>query len=400
MAMTREEAKLVAQAARTEEIMKAITPIGQYEAEFNRRRDAKVPRVGTGYPELDRVLTGGLVNELYIMGAETSTGKSAFLMSIAQHIAASGIDVLYYSMEMGKEELVARGISSISYEHWNDKKDKPSDQQPKRFKVADVLYWKWDNILHDYTQVPRKDYASYSSEYFKDYGDHLHIIEGSIAGGLTVRDIVQTATAFKEKTQKTPVVFVDYLQIVHPDPDEGPDRKTRMDTIVTTLKGLASQVGMPVFAISSVGRMQYGQRVSKASFKESGDTEYTGGVLCGWNWLGVTDEKNPLAQLAEKAASKVRGYRKMRFEILKFRNSEIDSRVDFKYYPAWNYFVTEGSGFSDPDVKNPTPYKPKSRILKMVNPQKDDKKSKKGVKDAKDVKDPFEGKPVVKVPEK
>lgn len=336
---------------RVDALMKAITPIGQYEEAFNAARDARLPRISTGYPELDRVLTGGLVNELYIMGAETSTGKSAFLMSIAQNIAASGIDVLYFSMEMGKEELVARGISAISYERWDDarSKGKADDQRPKQFTAAQILYWVWDNILHDYTQVPRKSYAADATEYFRRYGGHLHIIEGSVGGGLTVYDIVQMSKRFKAQSGKTPVVFIDYLQIIHPAPDDSPDRKTRMDTIVTTLKGLASQVGMPVFALSSVGRTQYGHKVSKESFKESGDVEYTGGILCGWNWLGVTNSRNPFRKFQEMQDSKIRGFRKMRFEVLKYRNAEIASKVDFCYYPAYNYFKTPEVAFVDMD---------------------------------------------------
>ena len=105
MLRTKEEMKAAAMKAedeRVDELMKAITPIGQYEEAFNAARDARLPRISTGYPELDRVLTGGLVNELYIMGAETSTGKSAFLMSISQNISPSAIDVLYFSMAIGK----------------------------------------------------------------------------------------------------------------------------------------------------------------------------------------------------------------------------------------------------------------------------------------------------------
>ena len=45
------------------------------------------PRISTGIWEFDRILNGGLSDEFYIMGAETSTGKSAFLMFIAQKIA-------------------------------------------------------------------------------------------------------------------------------------------------------------------------------------------------------------------------------------------------------------------------------------------------------------------------
>ena len=69
-----------------------------------------------------------------------------------------------------------------------------------------------------------------------------------------------------------------------------------------------------------------------------GDTEYTGGVLIGWNWSGVTDQKDKSKQNEEKVLCKKRGYRKMELGILKYRNSERDSSVHLKYYPAFNYF--------------------------------------------------------------
>ena len=339
MLRTKEEMKAAAMKAamdRYEELYKTDDiPINTAADRFKSDCEDLTPRIGTGYPELDQALNGGLANELYILGAETSTGKSAFLMSVAQNVAEQGFDVLYFSLEMGKKEFIARGTSGISFEHW------VSDSAAKRVTAADVLYWRWDKTLEDFTRVPYKAFSSYTDEYFRRYGEHLRIIEGGAGGGLTVQDIVGLCKLHKAKTGKPPVVMIDYLQIIRPDPEDRTqaDRKTKMDTTVTALKALASQVGMPVVTISSIGRTKYRHKVSKESFKESGDIEYTGGVLLGWNWLGVTDAGGDEAAV-EKKKCRDQKYRRMELDVLKYRNSEIDTGVKLFYVPAYNKFYS------------------------------------------------------------
>lgn len=180
-----------------------------------------------------------LTSELYIIAAETSTGKSAFLMTLAQN--AAGVDVPYFSLEIGKDEFIARGISKISYEHHKESKN-------GLFMTAgDILNWKYDTALNEFVRVPYSQYEKYSEEYFNRYGSHLHIIEGGI-DGLTARDIANMAAIFKKKSYRPLVVFVDYLQLIRAESDDRSqaDRKTKTDVSVTTLKCLASQIGIPV----------------------------------------------------------------------------------------------------------------------------------------------------------
>lgn len=324
-----------------EKILDTLQPIAAYKNTFISHCKESRPRISTGILSFDKILNGGLADELYILGAETSTGKSALLMSIAQNVAEFGIDVLYFALEMGRDEFIARGISAISFE---------KHQQHCRNKcvtTANILYWTYDDVLKNFSKMPLSQYEHYTDEYFRRYGCHLHIIESGLAG-LTVKEIANTAAMYKKSTGKPVVVCVDYLQIIKGDPKDRSqtDRKTKMDACVTTLKTLASQVGMPVLTVSSVGRNNYNDKINTSSFKESGDVEYTGGVLLGWDWIGVTDVKRSnLDEIdKEKAACKQRGYRKMRLSVLKYRNSERDNDVMIKYYPAYNYFV-EDPGF-------------------------------------------------------
>lgn len=94
-----------------------IEPIKNTKEQFKEYCCTERTRISTGYTNFDISLGGGLTEELYIFGAPTSTGKSAFWMSIAQNIAESETSVLYFSLEMSKREFIARGTSMITYEN-------------------------------------------------------------------------------------------------------------------------------------------------------------------------------------------------------------------------------------------------------------------------------------------
>ena len=250
--------------AHVEELMGRVQPMTGYRDTFVSHCKDFGKRISTGILGLDRALNGGLANELYIMGAETSTGKSAFMMSIAQKVAEAGTDVLYFALEMGRDEFVARGVSAISYEHSRE------DESVKPLTAANILYWTYSETLGDFAKIPYSRYGDFANEYFDRYGAHLHIVEGGTAG-LTAKDIANVSALFKKRSKGPVAVFVDYLQIIKADPEDRTqaDRKTKTDVTVITLKTLASQVGMPVFVASSVGRAAYSSKVSLASYKES-----------------------------------------------------------------------------------------------------------------------------------
>lgn len=328
---------------RLDSLMGLIQPMGEYKSIFEDHCKESGPRISTGILDFDKVLNGGLANELYIMAAETSTGKSAFLMYMAQKVAQAGTDVLYFALEMGRDEFVARGISSISFEHNREEKE-------KRMTAANILYWTYDEATRDFTKMSYSMYEKYSDEYFERYGKHLHIIESGL-DGLSIKDIANMAAIYKEQHKEPVVVFVDYMQIIKADPNDRSqtDRKTKTDVVVTTLKALASQIGMPVVTISSISRANYSGTINTSAFKESGDTEYTGGVLIGWNWRGVTDKKDEDEKNKEKEECKKRGWRKMFLDVLKYRNSERDQRVSLRYYPAYSYFEEAEADWDDYD---------------------------------------------------
>lgn len=323
-------------------IVANIQPIANLEKQFQDFSRETTQRISTGFDAMDIALNGGFANELYILGAETSIGKSALMMDMALNVAKQGIDVLYFSLEMSVEEHIARGVSMLSFlEH-------SKDHQKNAYSASDILFWTYNPEL-GFTKLSYSAYENYANEYFKTYGQHLHIIEGGI-DGFCAKDVANISARFKEHNSGRPiVVFIDYLQLLHPDRADSAqnDRKTKIDLAVVTLKSLASQVGMPVFVASSINRTGYNGQVSNQSFKESGDTEYTGGILIGWNWLGVTDTSDQEEKEKNIEESEKLGYRRMNFQILKARNSRRNHGIEIAYFPTYNHFVDEYGWWSD-----------------------------------------------------
>src|SRR5207302_2840296 len=65
--------------------------------------------IKTGYIDLDNLTAGFQKNELIIIAARPSVGKTAFALNIARHVVVEeGLPVLFVSLEQAKIELADR----------------------------------------------------------------------------------------------------------------------------------------------------------------------------------------------------------------------------------------------------------------------------------------------------
>lgn len=86
--------------------------IGKNAAKVTALQDISVedlPRIETGYEEVDRVLGGGIVpGALVLLGGDPGIGKSTLLMQVAAHVASTEGEVLYASGEESQMQLKLR----------------------------------------------------------------------------------------------------------------------------------------------------------------------------------------------------------------------------------------------------------------------------------------------------
>lgn len=106
----------LAEDAQSEDWVSADTGMDEFMAEMDKRasgaRDQFLP---TGFADLDEQLDGGMrEGELIIIGARPSMGKTALALGIGEYAAKLGKTVAMFSLEMKRQSLFERRVSSES----------------------------------------------------------------------------------------------------------------------------------------------------------------------------------------------------------------------------------------------------------------------------------------------
>ncbi|MBQ0068019.1 MAG: toprim domain-containing protein [Phascolarctobacterium sp.] len=247
----------------------------------NIENEAQGIEAKTGFEDLDANLQGGLHEGLYIIGAISSLGKTTFTLQIADQIAGTGQDVLFFSLEMSKYELIAKSLSRHSYDIARE--TKTSDGHFIARDTEQIL----NNKRYKYYTQEEKQVIKDAIKAYEAQAEHLFIYEGRYKGErLTVSHIRSIVENHVKTTGNKPVIFIDYLQILAPEDPRQTDKQAT-DTNTFELKEISRDFSIPVFAISSFNRENYLEPVSMTSFKESGAVEYSSDVLLGLQYAGM-----------------------------------------------------------------------------------------------------------------
>jgi len=305
--------------------------VGGYLPEFFKTIEnaSRAQAIPTGFTILDEALDGGLYEGLYILGALSSIGKTSICLQIADQIAQQGTDVLFFSLEMSKFELVTKSMSRLTFIDDSGRNEKGYFYARTNRQIA-----KFQTYAEREKELTLKAYNEYSG-----MRNNIFIHEG--IGDIGAKQIRESVKEHIDVTGSIPVVFIDYLQILTPYEMRATD-KQNTDKAVLELKKMSRDFKAPVFAISSFNRDNYLCPVNMASFKESGAIEYSSDVLLGLQFEGMESVKNTEGKKAESHASidemKKRDPRKVELKVLKNRNGATGQNIYFDHYPRFNYF--------------------------------------------------------------
>lgn len=278
--------------------------------------------IPTGFASLDALLDGGLYPGLYTIGAISSLGKTTFALQIADAIAGAGHDVLIFSLEMSRHELIAKTLSRISRQE-AERPDWPGEKaRPARYYLSGG--WWADSATDEEVQDVYQ-----ALDLYAQWAERIYIVEGD--GLLDARLVAAKTQQHVRLTDNKPVVIVDYLQILAPMNDRYTD-KQNTDRSVVALKRLSRDLKLPVVAVSSFNRENYDTNATLKAFKESGAIEYTSDVVIGLQLKGM-GEKNFNAEEAKNANP-----REIEMLLLKNRHGPL-GEAQFKYYPKFNLFM-------------------------------------------------------------
>lgn len=295
--------------------------------------------ISTGFKELDKALEGGLYEGLYVIGAISSLGKTTFTLQIADQIAQSGTDVLIFSLEMARTELIAKSISRETVQIALNNNYEVKNAKSTRGITTGARYAKYNKEEQELIKKAVNTYGKYAN--------HLYIQEGiGDIGVETIKETLQKHIAF---TGKTPVIVIDYLQILAPYNERYTD-KQNVDKTVLELKRLSRDFKATIIGISSFNRDSYNQPVNMSCYKESGAIEYTSDVVIGLQYNGMDYQEGEADKAREKRVrelikhnveeGKKGGGQSIQLKILKNRNGSKGETL-FKFYPMFNYFLEE-----------------------------------------------------------
>lgn len=286
--------------------------------------ESLVKPIPTGFKLLDETLNGGIKQGLYAIGAISSLGKTTLVHQIADNLAKDGHDVLFFSLEMDKSQMLSKSLSRLSYQIAEEE-----GQDTDKFALCH------SDIVQAYKlQGKQVEMLDTAVELYKaNYARNIRYEYGAKSG----EEIARVVDNHIKYTEKKPIVIVDFLQYV-----KGTKQDARMATNdnVAILKDLVVKHGIPVILISSFNRSSYKTQASMESFKESGEIEYISDVLIGLQLKGCQGEGNDIQIEIDKA--KAEPVRSVELKLLKQRDGIATKTINFEYKPRFNYFKEIG----------------------------------------------------------
>ncbi len=235
--------------------------------------------VGTGYLRLDEMTSGLQNGEMVIVAARPSMGKTALALNIAENIVMNGTGVALFSLEMSRQQLVQRLLSSrASVSGHNIRRNMLSDQDMAAIIQAT------DDLM----------------------GKPLFIDD---TPGLTITQLRAKARRLKQ-TENIGVILIDYLQLMTSG-KRTESRQQEVSDISRGVKALARELEVPVICLSQLNRaaeQREGHRPRMSDLRESGSIEQDADVVAMLHresyyhqndpmWIEENEDKLSLAEL-------------------------------------------------------------------------------------------------------
>lgn len=214
----------------------------------------KIRGIPTGFKDVDNMLAGFQRSDLIILAARPSMGKTALALNFAHNVAVqSNEPVLFFSLEMSKEQLVDRLLSMESgVDAW----------ALRTGNLTDADFEKIGQAMGTLSEAP------------------IFIDD---TPGITVSDL---RTKARREAHQRPLglIIVDYLQLMSGGSRFGSEsnRVQEISEISRGLKGVARELNVPVLALSQLSRSvesRHPQIPQLADLRESGSIEQDADVV-------------------------------------------------------------------------------------------------------------------------
>ena len=259
-----------------------------------------IPGLSTGMPDLDQVTMGLKKGELILIAARPGQGKTSMALNLARYVGEhSGQTVAVFSLEMSREELVQRLLSSAAM------------VDGKKLSMGRLSPAEWDRVVAAASQLSKTD---------------IRVDDNSM---LSVADM----NAQCRRLGNLGLVVIDYLQLMQSSGSghsyASESRTQAVSDMSRMLKIMAKELNVPVICLSQLNRANEGRtnkRPMLSDLRESGSIEQDADIVIALYRDGYYNKEAENPNLAEAI-------------ILKNRHGETRT-VDLMWMPEYTSFAS------------------------------------------------------------
>jgi replicative DNA helicase len=209
----------------------------------------------TGIKKLDEVTGGFQDGEVTILAARPSMGKTDVMLHFAKETGWAGYLPLVFSLEMAEKRITSRLMSSTGGFNRGKMRD------PKGM-LNDSQKNKWSDVIGDLTET------------------NMQIFDGA---GQTIAEIrAKTRKLMHQFPDKKPILFIDYLTLIHSNQFYGGNSHLQVTEISKSLKTVAKDFDCPVICLAQLNRSvesRANKRPMMSDIRESGSVEQDADVI-------------------------------------------------------------------------------------------------------------------------
>ena len=242
------------------------------------RNKGKIEGVPTGYPDLDRMLTGMHPGEFILIAGRPSMGKTSIGMNIVENAAIRhGAKVAVFSLEMPAEQLVMRMLCSEA---------KVDMQSVRR---GTLTMEDWERLTDAMVPIAR-------SQIYID-----------ATSGLSVPEMRSKARRLQME-HGLDLIMIDYLGLMSGS-GKFNSRQEEVSGISRALKSLAQELRVPVIVLSQLSRANAGRsdhRPILSDIRDSGAIEQDADVVMFIHRESYYDPETEKKNIAEVIIAKQR----------------------------------------------------------------------------------------------
>jgi replicative DNA helicase len=216
------------------------------------RNKGQLRGVRTGYRDLDNMTAGLQRSDLIILAARPAMGKTTLVTNLAYNVATvAKQSVLFFSLEMSKEQLVDRMLADASgVDAWNIRTGNLSDDD----------FGKLSEAMGELAEAP------------------IYIDD---TPGVSVLEM-RTKARRANHEQTLGLIIIDYLQLMQGSGASQGNRVQEVSEISRGLKLIARELNVPVIALSQLSRSvesRSPQIPQLADLRESGSIEQDADIV-------------------------------------------------------------------------------------------------------------------------